>query len=188
MNIPNLITLLRIALVPVFGALWLTGHHAPALILFTLGALTDILDGLLARALNQKTELGALLDPTADKLTLLVAFLVGATTGGVPWLLAAIVIGRDVVLVMGAALFAFFVHGRLDPPRWRPSRLGKYATFYQLLTIGLALASRAHGFESLRPWVGALAIIAATLTVISGIQYISTGIFAFTRPPVAATT
>jgi cardiolipin synthase len=183
MTLPNLFTALRIALIPVFGWLWFTGRHGAALWCFAVGALTDVLDGFLARALNQKSRLGALLDPVADKLTLLVAFLVGAHVGGVPWWLAALVIGRDVVLSLGAALFAFAVRGRLDPKRWQPTRLGKYSTFFQLSTIGLALLARAGDLEALRPYVGALVLISAALTAASGLQYISTGARALARRP-----
>ncbi len=182
MNWPNALTFLRIALVPAFGWLWLTGHASLALAAFALGGLTDLLDGFLARTLDQRTRLGALLDPIADKLTLLVGFLVGASDGAVPWWLAVIVIGRDIVLTVGAALFVFVVHGRLDPPRWHPSRIGKYATVFQLATVGLALVARAAESDALPPWVGALALIAAALTAISGIQYVSTGIVALRRP------
>jgi cardiolipin synthase (CMP-forming) len=188
MTVPNALTGVRIALVPVFGWLWLHGHQAAALWVFAIGGATDLLDGLLARALDQKSRLGALLDPAADKLTLLVAFLVGASVGAVPWWLAALVIGRDLVLSIGAALFAFVVHGRHDPGSWQPSRLGKYSTFYQLATIGLALVTRASDEPGLGPWVAALALISAALTTISGFQYISTGIFALKRPLKGATT
>lgn len=176
MSIPNAVTLLRIALVPVFGWLWLSGRPGAALCVFAAGALTDLLDGFLARALGQRTRLGQLLDPAADKLTLLVAFLVAAAIRAVPWWLAIVVIGRDLVLSIGAALFAFVVHGKFDRSRWTPTRIGKYATFYQLLTIGLALAAHAASADALRPWVAALVLITAALTAMSGIQYVSTAI------------
>jgi len=177
-NLPNALTLLRIALVPAFGWLWLAGHHRLALLAFALGGLTDLLDGFLARTLNQRTRIGALLDPIADKLTLLVAFLVGASDGAVPWWVAAIVIGRDIVLTIGAAVFIFLVHGKLDPVQWHPTRIGKYATVFQLATVGFALVTRAAEAPALYPWAGAIALIAAALTVLSAIQYVSTGIAA----------
>jgi cardiolipin synthase len=182
-NLPNFFTFLRIALIPVFGLLWLRGRPGPALLVFAAAGLTDLLDGFLARTLHQRTRLGQLLDPAADKLTLLVAFLVAAASGALPWWLAALVIGRDVILSLGAALFAFVVHGRLEPSRWTPTRLGKYSTFFQLGTIGLALAAHAAEADALRPWVAAMTLDTAALTSISAIQYISTAVRALGRPP-----
>jgi cardiolipin synthase len=117
---------------------------------------------------------------------LLVSFLVAAVTRAVPIWLAVLVIGRDVVLVTGGALFAFVVRGRLDPERWKPSRIGKYATFAQVLTIGLALLQRVTEHEALRPFVGALVINCAALTAISGIQYVAFGLRALQGGKLAA--
>jgi phosphatidylglycerophosphate synthase len=93
--------------------------------------------------------------------------------------LAALVIGRDVVLATGGALFAFVFRGIMGPERWRPSRIGKYATFYTVGTIGLALLHSMTGYERLRPFVGALGIMCAACTIVSGIQYVVSGIQAF---------
>ena len=93
-----------------------------------------------------------------------------------PLWLAALVIGRDLLLVTGGALFAFVWKGKHDPERWRPSRIGKYATFLQIITIGLALLHRVSEIEALRPFVGAFVIQAAAMTAISGVQYVSHGI------------
>ncbi len=176
MTIPNALTLLRILLVPVFGLLWLADHHLAALIVFLVAGGTDLLDGLLARTLNQRTRLGSLLDPAADKLTLLVAFLVGVSTGGVPAWLAALVIGRDLVLTLGVGIYTLVVHGAYRS--WHPTRLGKYSTFYQLATIAAALLARATTAEWLAPWVAALIIVCAFMTVLSGLQYITIGVLA----------
>lgn len=176
MNVPNSITMLRIALIPVFGYLWWRGLSGAALTIFVIAALSDLADGFAARVLNQKTRLGQILDPAADKLMLLVSFLVAAVTRAVPVWLAVLVIGRDLVLVSGGAAFAFLLRGRLDPEHWKPSRIGKYATFAQVITIGLALLHRVSESEVLRPFVGALVINCAALTAISGIQYVAFGL------------
>jgi cardiolipin synthase len=186
MNVPNSITLLRIALLPVFGYLWWRGLHGWALTVFVLAAISDLADGFAARVLNQRTRLGQILDPAADKLMLLVSFLVAAATRAVPIWLAALVIGRDVVLVSGGALFAFVLRGRLEPERWKPSRIGKYATFTQVLTIGLALLHRVSEYEQLRPFVGAMVISCAALTAISGLQYLAFGLRALQGGKLAA--
>jgi cardiolipin synthase len=186
MNLPNSITMLRILSIPVFGYLWQRGMHGAALTVFVLAAVSDLADGFAARVLNQKTRLGQLLDPAADKLMLLTSFLVAAWTRAVPVWLAVLVIGRDVVLVSGGALFAFVWRGRLGPERWKPSRIGKYATFSQVLTIGLALLHRVTDVEELRPFVGTMVINCAALTTISGIQYVAFGVRALQGGKLAA--
>lgn len=179
MNLPNAITLLRILLVPVFGGLWFAGRHGAALAAFAVASVSDVLDGLLARALNQRTRLGALLDPIADKFMLFVAYLVAAIVGAVPWWLGVMVIGRDVIMTSTAAVYTFVVHGRLDPHEWHPTRLGKYSTFYQLATIALALVARAADAARSSPWVGALVLITAALTTLSALQYVAAGVRIF---------
>jgi cardiolipin synthase len=181
MTLANLITLLRIVLIPCFGYLWWRGAHGAALAVFAAASLSDILDGFVARVLDQRTRLGQILDPAADKLMLLVSFLVAAALGVVPRWLAALVIGRDVVLASGGALFAFVLRGRLGFERWTPTRIGKYATFAQVLTIGLGLLARTISSETLLPYVGALAIVSAALTAVSGLQYVAFGLRAVTR-------
>jgi cardiolipin synthase len=175
-NLANSITLGRIALIPVFGYLWWRGQHGAALVVFVVAAVSDLADGFVARVLDQKTRLGQILDPAADKLMLLTSFLVAAHTRAVPVWLAVLVIGRDLVLATGGALFAFVLRGRYEPEKWKPSRLGKYAAFSQVLTIGLALLQRVTEREELRPFVGTLVILCATLTAIAGIQYLAFGL------------
>lgn len=176
MTVANLITLCRILLIPVFAFLWWRGLHVAALVVFGFASLSDWLDGFFARLLNQRTRLGQILDPAADKLMVLVCFLVAAALKVVPIWLAALVIGRDVVLASGGALFAFVLRSRFEPRRWKPSRIGKYATFTQVLTIGLALTAQITGLESLQPFLAALVIACAALTAISGLQYLAFGV------------
>ena len=172
MNVPNFFTLLRIGLIPLFGWLWWKGQHIEALGIFILAGLTDILDGFLASYLDQRTKLGALLDPAADKFMLLVSFIVASVVGAIPWWLAALVIGRDGFLTIGAGLLSWqYRRRRRAIPEWPPSRLGKYSTMVQLSTIGLALLGRAANIPALLPWVGALILLATALTAISAVQY-----------------
>jgi len=175
-TVPNGLTFLRIVLTPIFGYLWWQHRYELAIVTFAVASASDFLDGLAARVLDQRSKLGQFLDPAADKLMVLVTFIVAAATGAVPVWLAALVIGRDVVLATGGALFAFVFRGRLGPERWRPTRIGKYATFYTVGTIGLALLHSMTGYERLRPFVGALGIMCAACTIVSGIQYVAFGI------------
>jgi len=175
-TVPNALTLLRIVLTPIFGYLWWQHRYELAIVTFAIASASDFLDGLAARVLDQRSKLGQLLDPTADKLMVLVTFIVAAATGAVPVWLAALVIGRDVVLATGGGLFAFVFRGILGPERWRPTRIGKYATFFTVGTIGLALLHSMTGYERLRPFVGALGIMCAACTITSGIQYVAFGV------------
>ncbi|HZS41867.1 MAG TPA: CDP-alcohol phosphatidyltransferase family protein [Polyangia bacterium] len=174
----NAVTVVRILLIPCFGFLWWRGMHAAALAVFAVASLSDWLDGFLARVMDQRTRLGQILDPAADKLLLLVSFLTAAALGAVPRWLAALVIGRDVVLASGGALFAFVLRGRLEPQRWKPSRIGKYSTFVQVLTIALALTENLTRWPPLGPYVGVFTIHCAVLTTISGVQYVAFGVSA----------
>ena len=177
--VPNGLTIGRIVLTPFFGYCWWHHWYELAIITFAVASASDFLDGLAARVLNQRSKLGQFLDPAADKLMVLVTFIVAAATGAVPWWLAVLVIGRDVILASGGALFAFVFRGVMGPERWRPSRIGKYATFYTVGTIGLALLHSMTGIEKLRPFVGALGVMCAACTIVSGIQYVASGIKAF---------
>jgi len=179
----TVLTMLRIALVPIFGVLWASGSLPTAFIVFVAAAVTDIADGFVARYFHQKSELGALLDPAADKLMLLVSYLVAAATATVPVWLAALVIGRDAVILFGAGLFKLALPGRYDPERWRPTRIGKYATFSHTIVIALALLAHAFAQSALLPWLQVIMVIAAILTIISAAQYFTTGVAALMRPP-----
>ena len=183
MTVATFFTCIRIALIPVFGWMWAKGLYGDALAIFVIASLSDLLDGFLARALNQKSKLGAILDPAADKLMLLVSFLVAASVGAVPWWLAAIVIGRDVVLAGGAALWTFVMHRRFDPAQFHPTRIGKYSTMFQLSTIGLALLTKALHAQAPRPWVATMVLITCAFTLASAAQYTATGILALVRTP-----
>jgi cardiolipin synthase len=171
MTAANWVTLLRIVLIPCFGVLWFRGAHTWALVVFALAGVTDLLDGLMARLLDQKSRLGQLLDPAADKLLLLVSFLVAAAIGLVPRWLAALVIGRDVVLGLIGALLLALGRRRLD--QFSPTRLGKYATFCLTLTIGLALLLRSTDSPAVGPYVGAMVLVSAALTACAGLQYLA---------------
>jgi cardiolipin synthase (CMP-forming) len=179
LTVPNALTILRIALTPLFGYFWWRHCFVLAIVTFAVASASDFFDGLLARVLDQRSKLGQVLDPAADKLLVLVAFVTAALTGAVPTWLAALVISRDVILASGGALFAFVFRGILGPERWRPTRIGKYATFFTICTIGLALLHQISANERLRPFVGALGIMSAATTTVSGIQYIVSGIKAF---------
>jgi cardiolipin synthase len=132
---PNLLTLSRICLAPLLVAAILDNHYALGFGLFVVAGLTDLLDGLLARLLKQYTMLGQYLDPVADKLLLSTLFLVLTYKELIPARVTAMVIGRDVgILLVAAILYA--ATGRRE---FRPSLVGKGSTLAQLAAVAAVL-------------------------------------------------
>ena len=169
-NIPNSLTLLRILLTPLFAICLIRHLLGGALLVFVVAAVTDGLDGLVARVFRQKTTLGAYLDPTADKLLLATAFITLAIQGLIPSWLTVIVMTRDVLILFGVALF-----NMMDKKfEARPSILSKITTVVQLATVCSVLV----GFHAPKvtqvQWP--LFWFAALMTVVSGFQYIYRGL------------
>ena len=125
MGLANWLTLLRILLIPVFVSLLVYRRPGPALIVFGVAALTDLLDGWAARHWKDESSLGAFLDPMADKLLLTASFVTLTYLKVLPFWIAAVVISRDVILVLGALLI-YMLGSRIRP---RPTWAGKAATF-----------------------------------------------------------
>ncbi len=168
MGLANWLTVLRILLVPVFVTLLVYRRPGWALGVFVLAALTDLLDGYVARRHGMASRLGAFLDPLADKLLLTASFVTLTYLKAVPFWISAVVISRDLLLVMGALLI-HMVGGRVNP---RPTRAGKAATFFQILTVLTGLLSR---YFQLSVAPRAVMWLAAVFTVVSGLQYIIQG-------------
>ena len=169
-NIPNTLTLLRILLTPLF-AIFLIKHMLDfALLVFAIAALSDGMDGLVARLFRQKTTLGSYLDPAADKLLLTTAFVTLAIQGLIPSWLAVIVITRDVLILFGVALFT--ITSRDFEPK--PSILSKITTVAQLATV-ISVLSGYHVPSIVRLQSPAF-WFAAGMTMISGFQYIYRGL------------
>jgi cardiolipin synthase len=148
------------------------GRHGLALALFAVAAATDVLDGAAARHLNLETPFGAYLDPIADKVLLNAIFVAMAGAEMVPWWFVAIVLGRDVYLLLAAAiLFRFTTRRRFPPSVW-----GKASTFVQIVTAITSLAAGMWGHSNL--WIPAVALfrISAVFTVWSGVEYTWRGI------------
>ena len=129
--------------------------------------MSDGLDGLLARRLNQKSELGMFLDPLADKLLLSSAFVVLALKGVMEWWLTILVLARDVIILTTAAVILLAAGRRTFPP----SIYGKVTTFLQILLLFVTLASAAFPAAGLQPTVHGLVYLVAAATVISGTHY-----------------
>ncbi|HVN29756.1 MAG TPA: CDP-alcohol phosphatidyltransferase family protein [Candidatus Binataceae bacterium] len=178
LNLPNSLTLLRLFSIPLFLGFLSYRHYRGALWVFGFAALTDSLDGTVARWFDAKTELGSFLDPFADKLMLVSAFVVLTMAGDIPPWLFGIVIVRDVVIVFGYFLVVFLTGERIPV---RPSYVGKASTFFQLACVVAVLArlnGNAPGFFTY------LLYMAAGCTALSGVHYIYRGLeILFYREP-----
>jgi cardiolipin synthase (CMP-forming) len=166
-TVPNELTLLRLAFLPFFIIAIKYDRYGVALAILVLAGLTDGLDGLLARGLNQRTPLGAYLDPIADKLLLSSSYFVLALKGEIGWWLAILVLGRDLLLLVACAVILLTVGYRPFPP----SIWGKATTFCEILLIVLVLVvavSERHVLVTLREFCG---YAVAALVVISGLHY-----------------
>ena len=133
-TLPNLLSLLRLALVPVFLILIVTGHSISAFIVLAIASITDWLDGFLARKLNQVTRIGALLDPAADRLYIFATLIGLAMTGAIPAWLPIVVVARDVLLAFTIPVLAARNYGPL-PVHF----FGKAGTFALLYAFPLLL-------------------------------------------------
>lgn len=167
-TIPNLLTLSRIALAPVFVVLYLSGDARAALVVFGVAAATDVLDGLAARALDQRSRIGTLLDPVADKVLEAAALFALWGRGQLPLWLAALVAGRDLAQLLGAMV----LRGTRHRVPIAPTRIGKYATFGVVATVLVALAAPlAETPAEVAPYVAVLGLITAECVVLSWGQY-----------------
>lgn len=168
MGLANCLTVLRILLIPVFVSLLVYKQKGWALAVFMAAALTDLLDGYVARQRGSQSRLGAFLDPLADKLLLVSSFVTLTWLRVLPFWIAAVVISRDLILMVGA-LAIHMAGGHITP---RPSVAGKLATFFQILTVLVGLLAP---FYSLSAVARVPVWLAALFTVISGLQYIVRG-------------
>lgn len=166
-HLPNALTFLRLLLVPPLAVLLLRGEYTLALWVAAVAGFTDALDGALARLFGWQSWLGGVLDPLADKLLLVTGYACLWWQDVIPDWLAALVALRDVVIVVGAAVW----HRRIARLQPQPSLLGKLTTFMQLIFLLACLihvGSRVE-FGGVLP---ALALLTGLLTVSSGIDYV----------------
>ena len=166
-TVPNQLTFLRLAFLPFFLIAIEYERYDWALGILILAGLSDGLDGLLARGLNQRTPLGAYLDPIADKLLLSSSYLMLALKGRIGWWLAILVLGRDVLLLVACAVILLTVGYRPFPP----SVWGKLTTAFEIFLIILVLVMAAWKQQSLLLPKEICEYSVAALVVISGLHY-----------------
>lgn len=166
-NIPNLITLGRILLVPVIVWAIGSGQLTIAFLLFLVAGLSDAVDGFLAKHFNMQTELGALLDPIADKALLVSIYVALGIAGEIPRWLVILVVSRDIMIV-GAVIVSWLVD---RPIPMKPLMVSKLNTVVQVLFAALVLAALGFGF-GLEPWNWVFMSLVATLTLLSVAAYL----------------
>lgn len=170
----NQLTFLRIALIPAFVLLVVYQHPGWALLVFLLAGITDALDGLIARRAGQKTNLGAWLDPMADKLLLVTTFIVLTLpnlglVNRLPLWLTILIISRDIIIVATVAI----VNLAMGPRTFRPSIYGKAATALYIVTALVVMLFNYLGTRSVV--VDAFIWASLAITLISGGHYILHG-------------
>jgi len=167
LTLPNLFTLARLALAPFILAAIVKLRPMAALALFVAAAITDALDGYLARKLGTVTSAGAYLDPIADKVLLSGVYVALAVIGSVPVWLVVVIFGRDLLILLSAAAALWLTRLRSFPP----SPWGKASTLLQALTAAAFLARNASTWPALRVPSDFLVWPTAALTVASGLHY-----------------
>ncbi len=169
MNLANKITIARILLIPLFIAFMLYSKLDLAIIVFLIAVISDAVDGYIARASRQKTKLGAMLDPIADKILIISAFVCLVFVKDLPYTMRIppyvliIVISRDAIILLGAVII-YMLKGDIDI---KPSPLGKITTFLQMLTVIFILTQLKYS--------GLIWNVMIAFTVISGFEYILRG-------------
>ena len=167
LTVPNQLTFLRLGFLPFFIISIHYRRYDIALAVLIIAALTDGLDGLLARTLNQKTALGAYLDPIADKLLLSSSFVVLALNRKISWWLAILVLSRDVLLLTSAAVILVVAGYRL----FQPSIYGKLTTALQIMLVFAVVLLAVADWPWLQSVRMILGYLVAAFTVFSGFHY-----------------
>ena len=168
-NLPNLITLSRILMIPFFVNFLVYKYYGYAFAIFLLAGISDGLDGFIARSSKQKTKLGTFLDPMADKLLLTASFVTLTALHLIPVWVSIIVISRDIIIIIGALMLILFQ----DDLKVSPSLTGKATTLFQIVYIVFLLLFIVIGknIDNIKP----IMWIMIGITIASGAQYIYLG-------------
>ena len=167
-HIPNLICLLRIVLILPLVIAMREGQQERIIVLFTIAAVSDGLDGYLAKRFGWTSDLGRVLDPLADKLLLVTVFITAAWLDIAPWWLTAAAVMRDLVIGFGAIIYRLW----LGPLNGRPTVISKVNTTLQLVYLLAVVIASATGFPP-REMLDAMAIVLLVTIVASGADYVS---------------
>lgn len=167
LTLPNLITVARVLLIPVVAFLLLDHDYRLAFTAFTIAAVGDWLDGFLARRLNQMSQLGAMLDPIADKMTMMIVAILLSAQGLLPVWLAVVIVLRDAIIVAGAVAYRIVV-GRIE---MAPTRLSKANTFLEFGILALAMAQAGQLVDA-EAWLMPLFLLLFASVLVSGAHYV----------------
>lgn len=179
-TIPNVITVVRILATPVIIIFFLQQDYRRAMVIFLIAGLSDLVDGYIARNFRQKSPLGAVLDPLADKLLVSASFLTLGYFQHLPAWLVVTVISRDIMILGGVIILKLFnVQFRIQP-----ARVSKWATAAQISTIFLAILREIQSYPF---WLlGFFCWLTAGLTIISGLYYLWQGLRLLNQPAAAS--
>ena len=175
LTVPNILTFVRMGLIPVFATLLVYGREGAALVIFTIAGISDGIDGFIARRMGQESELGTIIDPIADKLLMITAFVMMTIPGvlepgrhlPVPFWVTAAVIGRDILIIAVAGAKNVMTGFR----GFRPSWLGKANTFVQVIAVMMILVAAV--FPSLQGfYLPTVYTTVALFAVLSGVHYV----------------
>lgn len=173
LTIPNILTFMRMGLIPVFVSLVYYGYSKSALAIFLIAGISDGIDGFLARKFKQESELGTIIDPIADKLLMTVAFIILTLPNvlpptrhlPIPFWVTASVIGRDVLIITVAAAINIITGFR----GFKPSFWGKMSTLVQVIGISLVMLAAVTGYTIFLPTTYFIIVL---LVVVSGVHYV----------------
>lgn len=166
-NLPNSLTILRIILAPFFMWAMLVSDYIAAVIIIFIASITDFLDGFLARKLNMQTQIGAIIDPLADKVLIFCSIIALLIKFHFPLWIGIVIMSRDIILLIGGLIF-FMNH---KSQSLRPNIFGKVSTFFQMTTIIIYIIASLVNYYSF--WIDLLLYLTVVATLISGITYIS---------------
>jgi cardiolipin synthase (CMP-forming) len=168
LNVPNLVTLIRLVLAPFIAADILHGNYGRAIIVLFAAGFTDVIDGYIARHFEVSTQTGAYFDPIADKILLTAIYVSLGAAGAMPWWMVGVVLGRDVLILAMAGYGLLFTSVRKFPP----SVWGKISTFFQIAAALVVIGAHA-GIPT--PVKLALTLM-VTATIFSGVHYAWRGV------------
>ncbi len=175
LNIPNSISLIRICLVPLVVWLIVTNHMQFAFYIFALAGLSDAVDGFIAKRFGMKTELGAYLDPIADKLLLVSIYVTLGVLGEIPSWLVILIVSRDILIILGFLLSWMMNH----PLKVDPALISKINTFIQIVLAAVVLGDMGFdlGLANLRNGLifmtGALTLLSASAYLLAWLRHMS---------------
>jgi cardiolipin synthase len=167
LTLPNFITLVRLAMVPLLAWLLLRQNYGAAVVVFMAAAASDALDGFVARRYGLASALGATLDPIADKLAMFAATVLLAWQGELPLWLAIAIVVRDVVIVAGAIAYRVLI----GPLEMAPTQLSKFNTTLEFAVLLFAMATAAAWMPK-GAWLTVLFLVVGVTVVLSGAQYV----------------